>query len=78
MDVGDAMMMFGRGPGRECGDKNNRSWKRNFCLAKHFLYLLIELGDLAPKLFLAQGERAPPIQGIRMVMLHSDGWLQTI
>src|ERR1700720_638040 len=36
MHVGDAIMMFGRGPGRECGDKNNCNGKRNFCLAEHF------------------------------------------
>ena len=34
--MGDAMMMFGRGVGRECGDKNNCNGKRNFCLAEHF------------------------------------------
>lgn len=46
MSKGDAMML-GRGRCREGGAEDNRSGKRNFCLAEHFSYLPIEFCNLA-------------------------------
>ena len=48
MHVGDAMMMFGRGPGRECGDKNNCNGKRNFCLTEHFCISWLSFATVRP------------------------------
>ena len=46
---------------REGGAENNCSGKRNFCFAEHFLYLLVELCDLAPNIPTAQ--RYPGLPG---------------
>ena len=58
--IGDAMMMFGCGPCWECGAKNDCSRKRDFCLAEHFCYLLVELWGLAPIPLLTTSASAPP------------------
>jgi hypothetical protein len=48
MTMADPKMLGGRC--RENGAENNRSRKRNFCLAEHFSFLPVELLRPNPKL----------------------------